>query len=202
MGTWAVWDVETLRWAHEVPGSWKNPAGFGLAVAKVLDERGAMHTFYEASGPALIEFLKSKDLVVGFNSYTFDCGVLAAHGDVSEVRHRSLDLLDSLSRCTGVPHCVSLERACRSTLGAGKLLADGGEAVRLWRDATPEGRRLVEDYCEQDVRLTFRLWQHGATNGHVVIPLRAHGRRPAQPRARVMVSWPAPVPAGDWAQAR
>ncbi|MER3421636.1 MAG: hypothetical protein C4290_14410, partial [Chloroflexota bacterium] len=83
--TWAVWDVETLRLAHEVPGGWANPGGFGLAVAKVLDERGAMHTFYEAEAPALLRLLAAKDLVVGFNSLKFDCGVLSAHGDVAPI---------------------------------------------------------------------------------------------------------------------
>ncbi len=192
MGTWAVWDVETLRWAFEVPGGWANPAGFGLAVAKALDERGDMHTFYEQDGPALRAFLERKDLVVGFNSLRFDCGVLAVHGDVSGIRARSLDLLHSLSEVTGIPHCVSLERASRTTLGASKLLADGGEAVQLWRDATPSSRRLVEDYCEQDVRLTFDLWRFGAVNGHVIIPLRAHRGRPARFRQRVEVCWPVP----------
>ncbi len=190
MGTWAVWDVETLRWAQEVPGGWRNPAGFGLAVAKVLDERGGMRTFYEADGPALLDLLMAKDLIVGFNSIRFDCGVLAAHGDVSEIRARSLDLLASLDEATGIPHCVSLERASRATLGRGKLLADGAAAVRLWRDADAEGRRTVEAYCEQDVLLTFELWRFGATNGHVFLPLRAHRGRPRSDRARVAVRWP------------
>jgi hypothetical protein len=193
--TWAVWDVETVRLAHEVPGGWANPAGFGLAVAKVLDERGAMHTFYEADAPALLRLLAEKDLVVGFNSLRFDCGVLAAHGDVTAIRHRTLDLLASLDACTGIPHCVSLERACRATLGVGKLLSGGTEAVRLWRDGGAAGRRLVEAYCEEDVRLTYRLWRFGAERGYVVVPLRAHGGRPPHPAARVPVHWPPPHPA-------
>jgi DEAD/DEAH box helicase domain-containing protein len=205
--SWAVWDVETLRWAHEVPGRWTNPAGFGLAVAKVLDELGRMHTFYEGDGAALVAFLAAKHLVVGFNSLKFDCGVLSAYGDVTPIRARSLDLLASLDEATGIPHCVSLNRACKATLGAEKLLADGSEAVRLWRDATAETRRLVEDYCEQDVRLTHRLWQFGATNGHILAPLpsgrgRSHARRAAptvwalrEPR-RVQVRWPAPAGSG------
>lgn len=192
--TWAVWDVETLRLAHEVPGGWANPGGFGLAVAKVLDERGAMHTFYEAEAPALLRLLAAKDLVVGFNSLKFDCGVLSAHGDVAPIRRRTLDLLVSLEACTGIPHCVSLERACRATLGAGKLLPGGAEAVRLWRDGGAEGRRLVEAYCEEDVRLTYRLWRFGAEQGYIVVPLRAHGGRPGHP-ARVPVRWPPPHPA-------
>lgn len=190
---WAVWDVETLRWAHEVPGGWSNPAGFGLAVAKVLDEQGRMLTFYEQDGATLAAFLSGKDLVVGFNSLKFDCGVLSAYGDVSEIRRRSLDLLVSLDAATGMPHCVSLNRACTATLGRGKLLADGGEAVRLWRDASPQARRVVEDYCEQDVRLTYDLWSFGATRGHILAPLRAGGRRSLQLPRPVIVRWPAPT---------
>lgn len=192
MGAWAVWDVETLRWAHEVPGRWGNPAGFGLAVAKALDEHGEMHTFYEGDGRALLDLLVSKDLVVGFNSIRFDCGVLSAYGDVAPIRARSLDLLASLDRATGIRHCVSLNRACQATFGEGKLLADGGEAVRLWRDATPAARRIVEAYCEQDVLLTFRLWSYGAAHGHVYAPPRAERGRPAAGRAQVNVHWPAP----------
>jgi DEAD/DEAH box helicase domain-containing protein len=194
MGSWVVWDLETLRWAHETPGGWRNPAGFGLAVAKALDDRNQMHTFYEGDGAALAAFLATKDLVVGFNSLAFDSGVLSAYGDVSEIRRRSLDLLADLDRCSGIPHRVSLERACRATLGRGKLLADGGEAVRLWRDATPEGRRLVEEYCEQDVRLTFELWRFGAREGYILAPFHRRGRRPSRPRARIEVQWPSPTP--------
>jgi hypothetical protein len=191
--SWAVWDVETLRWAREVPGGWANPAGFGLSVAKVLDERGLMHTFYEQDGTALLQFLDCKDLVVGFNSLKFDCGVLATYGDVSGIRARSLDLLASLDAATGIPHCVSLNRASKATLGAAKLLDDGAEAVRLWRDATPDSRRIVEEYCEQDVRLTHGLWEYGATYGHVLLPPRRGRRRSnsTSPRA-VLVRWPPP----------
>ena len=192
MGTWAVWDVETLRWAHECPGGWANPAAFGLAVAKALDEQGRMHTFYEPDAPALIALLAGKDLAIGFNSLPFDCGVLSAYGDVREIRRRSFDLLASLDRATGIPHCVSLNRACTATLGEGKLLADGGEAVRLWRDATAESRRSVEAYCEQDVRLTYRLWSFGAANRHVLVPLRAGLTGLPRWLVRVPVRWPAP----------
>ena len=192
MSSWAVWDVETLRWAHEVPGGWANPAGFGLAVAKALDEQGHMHTFYEQDGPALIAFLAAKDLVVGFNSVKFDCGVLSAHGDVGAIRTRSLDLLLSLDQATGIPHCVSLNNACKATLGAAKLLPDGGEAVRLWREATPAGRRLVEEYCAEDVHLTHRLWAFGAATGYIYAPLRGGRRRWPAACAQVPVSWPVP----------
>lgn len=199
MGTWAVWDVETLRWAHEVAGGWRNPAGFGLAVAKALDEQGRMHTFHEGDAAALLDFLHGKDLVVGFNSLKFDCGVLSAYGDVTGIRGRSLDLLASLDLATGIPHCVSLNRACTATLGEGKLLADGAEAVRLWRDATADARRTVEEYCEQDVRLTQRLWHFGAARGYILAPLRPPGRRGRRrpgtgggPPAHVPVRWPPP----------
>lgn len=192
MSGWAVWDVETLRWAREVPGSWSNPAGFGLAVAKVLDHSGTMHTFYEGDGPRLLDFLNSFDLVVGFNSYQFDCGVLAAHGDITRIRERTLDILLSLDQATGIPHCVSLERASRATLGRGKLLADGAEAVDLWRQATPSSRRLVEDYCELDVRLTFELWRFGATNGYIFAPRRPGRGRSHRGDGRVAISWPSP----------
>ncbi len=193
MRKWAVWDVETLRWAREVPGGWANPAGFGLAVAKALDEQGRMHTFHEADGAALAEFLQGKDLIIGFNSLTFDCGVLSAYGDVAGIRQRSLDLLASLDAATGMRHCVSLERAATATLGRGKLLADGAEAVDLWRAATPESRRIVEEYCEEDVRLTHDLWRFGAERGHVIAPLRP-GRRGSRVSRPVAVRWPAPYP--------
>lgn len=190
--SWAVWDVETLRWAHEVPGGWRNPAGFGISVAKALDEQGVMSTFYEADGPALIAHLESKQLVVGFNSIGFDCGVLAAYGDVAGVRRRSLDLLRSIGDATGIPHPVSLNNACKATLGMTKLLDDGAEAVSLWRSESAADRHLVEQYCEQDVRLTHQLWTFGAENGHILAPIGAR-RRSARPIMQVAVDWPRPL---------
>lgn len=191
MGGWAVWDVETLRLAYEVPNGWRNPAGFGISVAKALDEQGVMHTFYETDGAQLLAFLEAKDLAVGFNSISFDCGVLSAYGNVSAIRRRSLDLLRSLEQITGIPHPVSLGRLSQTTLGASKLLDDGGEAVTLWRGGDPEKRKLVEDYCEQDVRLTYALWVHGATHGKVRAAIAPRRGGPRQPRD-IPVNWPAP----------
>ncbi len=157
-GPTLVFDLETQRLTHEV-GGWGNLAGLGLSAAVTLDaESGQVRRYVESEAPALIADLQAAGRVIGYNLLGFDYEVLAPYGlDPLELAApgRTLDLEETLSRLVGFH--VSLENVAAATLGTDKS-ADGVAAVAWYREGKID---KVLDYCEDDVRLTFRLWQHG-----------------------------------------
>ena len=95
-------DAETQRVADEVQGGWDNIRAFGLSVAVTWDAVNGYRDWYEVDGGRLIGELRAFDRIVTFNGLRFDLEVLSAYGDVSELRGKSLDLLQDLKRRLGV----------------------------------------------------------------------------------------------------
>lgn len=151
-----IFDVETQRLAQEV-GGWANVERLGLAAAVAMDaQTGEMLRFAEADAPALIEQLGRADQVIGYNLLRFDYYVLKPYGFHPELLSgRTVDLLDHLYRALGF--YVSLDNVAGATLGERKS-ADGAAAVSWYRQGLLD---RVFEYCEQDVRLTGRVWEHG-----------------------------------------
>ena len=78
---------------------------------------------------------------------------------------------------------VKLESVAHATLGRGKS-ASGKESVDWWQSGDPEKRRMVLEYCRQDVELTRDLYRFGKEKGYVSIEDRELGGV-----RRVDVSW-------------
>ncbi len=152
-------DLETQKSAAEV-GGWNNLHLMLLAVGVVYDSQEKKYIHYwESDVDALIEKLRSADLVVGFNHIRFDYGVLAAYTDINFQRCvKSFDiLLDVQSR---LGHRLSLNHLANATLGKGKT-ADGLQSLQWWK----EGKRdLVSKYCESDVEVTKSVFEYGLEN--------------------------------------
>lgn len=163
VGGTLVFDLETQRLAHEV-GGWAFVDRMGLAAAVTLHvETDKIERFLEADATALIEQLKGADQVIGYNLLRFDYHVLRPYGlDPAHLDlDRTIDLLDHLHRTLGFH--VSLDNVAAATLGEAKI-ADGLTAVTWYRQGLID---KVLDYCEEDVRLTRRLWEHGRAKGQV-----------------------------------
>lgn len=156
-GPTLVFDLETQRLVHEV-GGWANAAQLGLAAAVTLEAgSGAIRRYTEKEVQPLIESLTSAERVIGCNLLGFDYAVLAPYG-FAPSGVDTLDLTDHLARILGVH--LALENLVSATLGEHKA-ADGLAAVTWYRQGQIE---KVLDYCEQDVRVTHRLWEHGRRN--------------------------------------
>lgn len=188
-GRYVVWDVETLRLSYEVRGGWRSIKDFGLAVAVTVDDRGVREVWQEDDASGLIRYLARYPCIVGFNCRRFDLEVLSAYGPVDHLHEPTLDLLESIRNVTGRRKGLSLQNIAQTMFGVGKGLADGTEAVRLWRTGRTEDRQRVIDYCAQDVELTRRILEFGMTHGYVMVPLPdvRHGGSPLA--AQVAVSW-------------
>lgn len=158
-----VFDLETQRAAREV-GGWSQVDKLGLSAAVLLDvDSEQAHHFLEEEVEALLERLNAAFEIVGFNLFNFDYVVLQPYGFelTAEIRLKTIDLLDHIHRRLGLR--VSLDNLVSATLGATKS-ADGLQAIHWYREGKLE---QILAYCEQDVRVTKALWQHGRTHGHV-----------------------------------
>ena len=163
VGNTLVFDLETKRLAHEV-GGWSNIDKLGLAAAVLLVvETNETYHFLEQDAEELIRQLLKADQVVGFNVVRFDYQVLRPYGLTpgSDLIDRTVDLLDHVYRSLGFR--ISLDNLAGATLGEHKS-ADGLAAVKWYREGKLD--RVLE-YCEQDVRITHRLWQYGRQNGQI-----------------------------------
>jgi DEAD/DEAH box helicase domain-containing protein len=152
-----VLDVETQRLAHEV-GGWEHVDRLGLAAAVVLDiGTGQFHRYTERDAERLVAQLHGAGHIVGYNVLRFDYTVLRPYGfEPGRLEPaQTTDMLEHLMRRLGFR--VSLDNVAAATLGTQKS-ADGLAAVAWYRQGEIA---KVLDYCEEDVRITARLWEHG-----------------------------------------
>jgi len=106
--------------------------------------------------------LEKADALVGYNSNHFDIPLLNKYypGDLTHIK--SIDLLESIRESLG--RRLRLDSVAQATVGA-KKSADGLQAVRWWREGRIEE---VKKYCEQDVRVTKKVFDYAMANGHVL----------------------------------
>ncbi len=161
-----VFDLET----QDLARSGRLPR---ISVAVTFEERARRYRWYtEDRVSELVRLLQGAALVVGFNLYGFDYPVLQAYTDVPLRALPTLDILEDVRRSLG--RRVSLNHLCRATLGMEKA-GSGLLAVRWWQ--TGQLDRLVA-YCVRDVALTWRLFDFGRRNGHLLYRDPLGGLRP------------------------
>ncbi len=164
-----VFDIETQFLAKEIPGGWSNLPGLKLACAVVYDvEQERYFTYVENQVQNLIHHLKISRLVIGFNTLGFDYKVLQGYTTVPLQTLPSLDLMDSLYKI--LKHRLSLAHLAQYTLGGAEKMADGVLAVQWWREGKHD---QVIQYCQQDVKLTYDLWQFGKEKGYILFQKRS-----------------------------
>jgi DEAD/DEAH box helicase domain-containing protein len=113
------------------------------------------HRYTERRVKALVDELRSAELVVGFNVLEFDYEVLRGYVDVPFELLPTLDLMDHLARRIGFR--VSLDSVATATLRTGKS-GDGLQAIRWYRQGLMD---QVLAYCQQDVEITKKLHEYG-----------------------------------------
>lgn len=106
--------------------------------------------------------IEKADALVGYNSNHFDIPLLNKYypGDLSHIK--SIDILESIRQSLG--RRLRLDSVAQATVGA-KKSADGLQAVRWWK----EGKiQEIKKYCEQDVRVTKKVFDYALKNGHIL----------------------------------
>lgn len=105
--------------------------------------------------------LERADALVTYNGNHFDIPLLNKYypGDLTQIK--SIDMLVSIRDSLG--RRLRLDSVASATVGA-KKSADGLAAVRWWR----EGKiKEIMKYCEQDVKVTKKVFDYALLNGSV-----------------------------------
>ncbi len=100
-------------------------------------------------------------LSVGYNSNHFDIPLLNKYypGDLTQIK--SIDLLEDVRKSIG--RRLRLDSIAEATVGA-KKSANGLQAVRWWREGKIDE---IKKYCEQDVKVTKKIFDYALKHGHV-----------------------------------
>ncbi len=131
-----------------------------LTVVAIHDSAtGEYSSYFKEDLPRLWKILEHTDMLIGFNSDTFDIPLLNRYypGDLSHIR--SLDLLSEVQGVLG--RRIRLQSLAEATLGRGKK-GDGLKAGEWWKEGKKD---KVAEYCVEDVRLTRELYDYAVKNG-------------------------------------
>ena len=131
-----------------------------LTVVGIHDsDTGEYSSFLRDELHKLWPIIERADMLIGFNSNTFDIPLLNRYypGDLSHVR--SLDLLAEVAKVLG--RRIRLQSLAEATLGKGKS-GDGLKAGDWWREGKFD---KVREYCIEDVRLTRELYDYALKHG-------------------------------------
>lgn len=131
-----------------------------LTVVGIHDsETGEYSSYFKEDLPKLWPILERADMLIGFNSDSFDIPLLNRYypGDLSHVR--SLDLMVEVQEVLG--RRIRLQALAEATIGKGKT-GDGIKAQDWWREGKKD---KVAEYCIEDVRITRELYDYALANG-------------------------------------
>jgi hypothetical protein len=131
-----------------------------LSIVAIHDSETGEYTSYSQEElPLLWPILEKADMLVGFNSNTFDIPILNKYypGDLTKIR--SLDLLVEVQKVLG--RRIRLQSLAEATLKKGKS-GDGLKAVEWWAQGKYD---LVRSYCIEDVKITREIFDYALKNG-------------------------------------
>jgi DEAD/DEAH box helicase domain-containing protein len=153
-----TFDIET---ANAFPGLARHDLSrMELSLVAIHDsETGEFSSYIQEELPQLWPILERADMLIGFNSDTFDIPILNRYypGDLSKIR--SLDLLSEVYKSLG--RRVRLQSLAEATLNKGKG-GNGLQAVEWWQQGLVD---KVREYCIEDVRITRELYDYALTHG-------------------------------------
>jgi hypothetical protein len=153
-----TFDIET---SNILPAVARNDIQqLNLSVVAIHDsETGEYSSYSQEELPQLWPILEHADMLIGFNSDTFDIPILNKYypGDLTKIK--SLDLLVEVQKALG--RRIRLQSLAEATLNKGKG-GDGLKAVEWWAQGEYE---KVRKYCIEDVRITREIFEYALKNG-------------------------------------
>ena len=158
---YVVFDLETQNIFQDVGSN--DATALDISVACAYDSETDIYTTVDITElSTLWPIFEKADALVGYNSNHFDIPLLNKYypGDLTHIK--SIDILESIRESLG--RRLRLDSVAQATIGA-KKSADGLQAVRWWR----EGKiKEIKKYCEQDVKVTKKVFDYALANGHVL----------------------------------
>lgn len=154
-------DVETQNFFSGADGV-HGPGDLKISFVGAYDSLAdKMLSFWEKDLSKLEKLLRDAELVVGYNSWDFDYGVLAGYFEKDPHELPSLDLMVAMKNIVGFR--PKLDSLAWANLGKGKI-GKGFEAVEYWERGELD---KLEKYCLEDVRLTYEVWKVGQEQGRL-----------------------------------
>lgn len=124
-------------------------------------EKDHFLSYWEDDLGKLEELMKTADMVVGFNSWAFDYGVLSSYFTSDPWSFPSIDLMVAMKKTVGFR--PKLDDLAKANFGAGKI-GKGSDAAEYWEKGELD---KLEKYCLEDVRLTYEVWKLGEVSGKI-----------------------------------
>ena len=153
-----TFDIET---ANTLPALARNDLSrMEISIVGIHDsETNEYSSYTKEEFPKLWPILERAEMLVGFNSDTFDIPILNKYypGDLATIK--SLDLLVEVQKVLG--RRIRLQSLAEATLKRGKG-GDGLKAIEWWAQGEVE---KVRKYCIEDVRITRELFDYALKNG-------------------------------------
>jgi hypothetical protein len=131
-----------------------------ISVVGIHDsETGKLTSYTKEEFPLLWPTIERADMLIGFNSDSFDIPILNRYypGDLTKIK--SLDLLVEVQNVLG--RRLRLQSIAEATLGIGKS-GNGLEAVTWWQNGEVE---KVRTYCLDDVKITRQIFDYAIKHG-------------------------------------
>lgn len=156
-----VFDLETQNIFQDVGSN--DATALDISVATVYDSIDDKYTTVTIDELHLLwPIIEKADALVGYNSNHFDIPLLNKYYPGNLTHIKSIDLLESIR--TSLGRRLRLDSVAQATIGA-KKSADGLQAVRWWREGKIDE---IKKYCEQDVRVTKKIFDYAMEHGHVL----------------------------------
>lgn len=131
-----------------------------ISVVGIHDsETGKLTSYTKEEFTDLWPIIERADVLIGFNSDSFDIPILNRYypGDLTKIK--SLDLLTEVYNVLG--RRIRLQSLAEGTLGIGKS-GNGLEAVEWWQNGEYD---KVRKYCMDDVKITRQIFDYAVKHG-------------------------------------
>lgn len=155
-----IFDLETQNIFQDVGST--DPTALDISVGTFYDSETDKYTTVDVGDLQKVwPMLEKADALVGYNSNHFDIPLLNKYypGDLTQIK--SIDLLEEIRKSLG--RRLRLDSVAEATVGA-KKSANGLQAVRWWREGKIDE---IKKYCEQDVKVTKKIFDYALKNGHL-----------------------------------
>lgn len=157
---YVIFDLETQNIFQDVGSN--DPTALDISVGTFYDSSTDKYTTVTVDELQTVwPMLEHADALVGYNSNHFDIPLLNKYypGDLTQIK--SIDLLEEIRKSLG--RRLRLDSVAEATVNA-KKSGHGLQAVRWWREGKIEE---IKKYCEQDVRVTKKVFDYALAHGHV-----------------------------------
>lgn len=154
-----IFDIETDGIITNVGGKQVFP---NMYVVCIHDSETDKYTSYKQDQlKDLWPILEKADLLIGYNSESFDTPILNRYysGDLSKIG--SVDILNEIKKSLG--YRIKLDSVAEATLGR-KKSGHGLEAMEWWKQGRYDD---VIKYCIDDVKITKDIYDYALKNGHL-----------------------------------